>query len=177
MNWRIRGFVFLMSRTGYMIHHTRYLAPRRTNTCAIDWWHQDLVFLFFRDMSVKKPITRNIEAKDIFFFNFCPKLLSFLKSQMNNRHPWPLKQIKILGANLEQPAKQHCKFSPFWPILAVNRLNWQCCLAGSSKVAPEFWCFQMPWGADYSFELIFNETCAPQFIGHNNYFLASVSSW
>ena len=29
-------------------------------------------------------------------------------------------------------------------------------------------------GADYSFELIFNETCAPQFNGHNNSFLASV---
>ena len=83
VNWWIRGFVFLMSRAGYMIHpvhHTRYLAPRGTNTCAIDWWHQDLVFLFFRDMSVKKPITRNIEAKDRFFFDFCSKLLSFLKS-------------------------------------------------------------------------------------------------
>ena len=29
-------------------------------------------------------------------------------------------------------------------------------------------------GADYSFELIFNETCAPQFNGHNNSFLTSV---
>ena len=33
----------------------------------------------------------------------------------------------------------------------------------------------MAMGADYSFELIFNETCAPQFNGHNNSFLASVS--
>ena len=32
----------------------------------------------------------------------------------------------------------------------------------------------MAMGADYSFELIFNETCAPQFNGHNNSFLASV---
>ena len=32
----------------------------------------------------------------------------------------------------------------------------------------------MAIGADYSFELIFNETCAPQFNGHNNSFLASV---
>ena len=35
----------------------------------------------------------------------------------------------------------------------------------------------MAMGADYSFELIFNETCAPQFNGHNNSFLASVWSW
>jgi hypothetical protein len=34
----------------------------------------------------------------------------------------------------------------------------------------------MAMGADYSFELIFNETCAPQFNGHNNSFLASVIS-
>ena len=32
----------------------------------------------------------------------------------------------------------------------------------------------MAMGADYSSELIFNETCAPQFNGHNNSFLASV---
>ena len=32
----------------------------------------------------------------------------------------------------------------------------------------------MAMGADYSFELIFNETCAPQFIGHNKSFLGSV---
>jgi hypothetical protein len=32
----------------------------------------------------------------------------------------------------------------------------------------------MAMGADYSFELIFNETCAPQFNGHNNSFIASV---
>ena len=32
----------------------------------------------------------------------------------------------------------------------------------------------MAMGADYSFELIFIETYAPQFIGHNNFFLGSV---
>ena len=31
-------------------------------------------------------------------------------------------------------------------------------------------------GADYPFEVIFNENCAPQFNGHNKSFLASVSS-
>ena len=33
----------------------------------------------------------------------------------------------------------------------------------------------MAMGADYSFELISIETYAPQFIGHNNFFLGSVS--
>ena len=34
----------------------------------------------------------------------------------------------------------------------------------------------MAKGADYSFELIFNETCAPQFNGLNKFFLFSVYS-
>ena len=33
----------------------------------------------------------------------------------------------------------------------------------------------MAMGADYSFELISIETYAPQFIGHNKFFLGSVS--
>ena len=32
----------------------------------------------------------------------------------------------------------------------------------------------MAMGADYSFDLIFNESCAPQCNGHNNSFLAGV---
>ena len=44
--------------------------------------------------------------------------------------------IKILGAVLELPAKQHCQFSPFGPLYEVNGLDWQCYLAGSSKTAP-----------------------------------------
>ena len=30
--------------------------------------------------------------------------------------PIAIEQIKILGAVLELPAKQHCRFSPFCPI-------------------------------------------------------------
>ena len=56
-----------------------------------------------------------------------------------------------------------------------NGLNWQCCLAGSSKSAPRILIFfSMAIGANYSFELIFIETYAPQFIGHNKFFLGSV---
>ena len=35
-----------------------------------------------------------------------------------------------------------------------NGLNWQCCLAGSSKTAPTILIFSIVIGADYSFELI-----------------------
>ena len=39
---------------------------------------------------------------------------------MDNLHPWQLKKIKILGAFLELPAKQHCRFGP---ILGVEYLS------------------------------------------------------
>jgi hypothetical protein len=34
--------------------------------------------------------------------------------------PMAIKKINILGAVLELPAKQHCKFSSFGPIFEVN---------------------------------------------------------
>ena len=37
------------------------------------------------------------------------------QNKMTVWHPWQLKKIKILGAVLELPAKQHCRFSPFDP--------------------------------------------------------------
>jgi len=37
--------------------------------------------------------------------------------------------------------------------------------------------FSMSMGTDYSFEPIFIETHAPQFIGHNKFFLGSVFSF
>jgi hypothetical protein len=54
-------------------------------------------------------------------------------------------------------------------------MNWQCCLAGSSKTAPRILIFSIAMGADYSFELTSIETYAPQFIGHDKFFLGSVS--
>ena len=47
-------------------------------------------------------------------------------------------------------------------------------LAGSSKTAPRILIFSMAMGANYSFALISIETYAPQFIGHNEFFLGSV---
>ena len=61
-----------------------------------------------------------------------------------------IEKIKILGAVLELPAKQHCQFSPFGPIFEVNGLDWQCYLVGSSKTAPRILIFSI---ADYSFEV------------------------
>ena len=44
-----------------------------------------------------------------------------------------------------------------------NGLNWQSCLASSSKRARRILIFSMAMGANYTFELISIKTCAPQF--------------
>ena len=54
---------------------------------------------------------------------------------------------------MELPAKKHWQFSPFGPIVEVNGLDWQCCLAGSSKMATRILIFLIAIGADYSYEM------------------------
>ena len=67
---------------------------------------------------------------------------------------------------------------PIWPIHhknGPNGLNWQCCLAGSSKTAPRILIFSTAMDADYSFELISIAHWVPAFFMHNNSVLARVS--
>ena len=85
-----------------------------------------------------------------------------------------IEKIKILGAVLELPAKQHCQFSPFGPTSEVNGLDWQCCLAGGSKMAPRILIFSIAIGADYSYDVKNGEIWAPTFLKHNNSFIATV---
>ena len=85
-----------------------------------------------------------------------------------------VEKIKILGAVLELPAKQHCQFSSFGPIFEVNGLDWQCYIAGSSKTAPRILIFSTAIGADYSYEVKNSEVYAPAFFKHNNSFIATV---
>ena len=56
----------------------------------------------------------------------------------------------------------------------MNRLNWQCCLAGSSKTAPRILIFSIAIDADYSYEVKNSEIWAPAFYKHNNSFIAAV---
>ena len=87
-----------------------------------------------------------------------------------------IEKIKILGAIFELQAKQHFQFSLFsiHPENGPNGLNWQCCLAGSSKTAPRILIFSIAMGADYSIELISIKPYALQFIVHNKFFLGRV---
>ena len=73
-----------------------------------------------------------------------------------------IEKIKILGAVLELPAKQHSQFG--LSTKKMGQMGWisrqQCYLAGSSE-APKILIFSMAMGADYSFKLISIETYAP----------------
>ena len=85
--------------------------------------------------------------------------------------PMAIKKIKILGAVLELPARQHCQSSPF---TSKNGPNWRCCLAGSAKTAPTVLIISVVLGAEYSFYMKSIATYAPQFFGYNNSVLAIV---
>jgi hypothetical protein len=60
-----------------------------------------------------------------------------------------IEKIKILGADLELPTKQHCQFSPFGQNFEVNGMDGQCYLAASSKTAARILIFLIAIGADY----------------------------
>ena len=67
-----------------------------------------------------------------------------------------IEEIKMLEAVLELPAAP--SIQPFWPIFAVNGLDWLSFLASSSKTASRILIFSIDMGADYSFELNIIET-------------------
>ena len=55
-----------------------------------------------------------------------------------------------------------------------NGLNWQCCLAGSSKRAPRILIFSIAMCADYSFDVKNIEIWVPTFFKHNNSSVATM---
>ena len=63
----------------------------------------------------------------------------------------------------------YLKNDPNWP-------NWQCCVAGRSKMAPKFLIFLIVLGAEYSFYVKSIANYHPQFFGYNNSVLAIVLS-
>ena len=85
-----------------------------------------------------------------------------------------IKKIKILGAILELPAKQHCQSSPFTKKVGQMGLIGSAVLLVASKQPPEFWFFQLPWVPIIHLSLFPLSIERPQFIGHNEIFLGSV---
>ena len=72
-----------------------------------------------------------------------------------------VEQIKILGAFLEP-------IHPIWPIFGVNCLDWNCCLASNSNMAPRYFDL-IAIDDNYSYEV-----WVPAFFKHNNSFIATV---
>ena len=63
---------------------------------------------------------------------------------------------------------------PIWPNFEVNGLDWQCCVAGSSKTACRILIFSIAIGANLSFYVKSIATYAPAFFRYNDSVLASV---
>ena len=85
-----------------------------------------------------------------------------------------IEKIKILEAVSELPAKTVVPIQPIYLKNGPNGLNWQCCLAGSSKTAPRILIFSIGMGADYSFYVKSIATCTSTFFGYIISVLASV---
>ena len=81
-----------------------------------------------------------------------------------------IEKIKILRAVLELPAKQQCQSSPSISETEPNGLNWQYCLAGSSKNSSQDFVFSIAMGADYQFHVKSIGSRAPTFFGYLYYF-------
>jgi hypothetical protein len=83
--------------------------------------------------------------------------------------------MKILGAVLELPAKQHCLSSLFTSKFGQIGQNWQCFLASSSKMAPRIFIFSIAMDADNSFYVKSIASFALTFFGYITSVLASVN--
>ena len=74
---------------------------------------------------------------------------------------------------------QETKLHPqtFTSNFEVNGLDWQCCLAGSSKIAPRIFIFlKLSWVPNIRFYVKFIAIYAPTFLWYNNSVLAIVSN-
>ena len=86
-----------------------------------------------------------------------------------------IEKIKILGAVLELPAKQHCQSSPFTSKNGPNGLNWQFLFSWQLQKGPRILIFSIAMGAKPLFKLKSIAIWAPTFFMNNNSFIATVS--
>ena len=79
-----------------------------------------------------------------------------------------------LGGRFGATSQTALPIQPIWPVFKVNRLNWQCCLAGSSKTAPKILIFSIAMGTYYSFYVKAIAIYAPTYFRYNTSVLAIV---
>ena len=87
--------------------------------------------------------------------------------KINFRHPGQLKKWKswepFWSYQLNSTANP-AHLPQIWPNIEVNGLDWQCCLAGSSKRAPRIFIFSIVLGAENLSYIKFIETHARAFL-------------
>ena len=102
----------------------------------------------------------------------------WISYKINFRHPGQLKKWKswepFWSYQLNSTANP-AHLPQIWPNFEVNGLDWQCCLAGSSKRAPRIFIFSIVLGAKYLSFVKFIATRAPTFFGYIISVLASVT--
>ena len=76
---------------------------------------------------------------------------------MNYRHPWPLKKPKSWELSWSYQLNSTADLANL-AHFEVNELDWQCCLAGSSKTASRILIFSIAIDADGSFYVKFIAT-------------------
>ena len=76
----------------------------------------------------------------------------WISNKINIRHPLQLKKSKSwepFGSYQLNSTANPAHSPQNWAYFEVNGLNWQCCLAGSSKMAPRIFIFSIVLGAEY----------------------------
>ena len=109
----------------------------------------------------------------------CAHGSQWFSHKINNPHPLQLKKSKSwepFGSYQLNSTANPGHLPQNRPNFEVNRLDWQCCLAGSSKRAPRIFIFSIFLGAEYSSYVKFIATRAPTFFGYIILVLASVTS-
>ena len=97
--------------------------------------------------------------------------------KMNNRHPLQLKKSKSwepFGSYQLNSTANPAHLPQNRPNFEVNGLDWQCCLAGSSKRAPRIFIFSIVLGAENLSYVKSIETHARAFLPLNISAISSV---
>ena len=84
-----------------------------------------------------------------------------------------IEKIKILGTVCSYQLYSTANSAHLAQFL---RLDWHCCLAGSSKMVHRILISSIAIGSDYSYELKNSEIWAPAFFKHKSSFIAIVYS-
>ena len=129
----------------------------------------DIIFFFI--FSIKK---NDLGSCQICADKQCVHMISQVVSEVSKEKDWKalpshrlwLRLLKIRLALIAHFDNWSLPNWPIWPSFEVNGLDWQCCLADSSKRAPRILIFTIAMGAEYLSYVKSIATFAPTFYGY-----------